>query len=172
MATDPAIDDVETERLIALGMVLDRAALLEYDLGRAFTMLLESKYGDILAAGQGAEWLMQNCELLVRARQEIPEDFRAQVLEALAECRAVCQRRNTLVHAIKTSSADDGELRTVLTRRGGRRHIETWTPALILEFADELLDASSYLVFTVEQAVEVSALIHRESTLQQPQGEP
>jgi hypothetical protein len=43
---------------------------------------------------------------------------------------------------------------------------------LIREFADELLDATSYLVLTIERAIDVSALIDLEGTLLQAQDKP
>jgi hypothetical protein len=94
---------------------------------------------------------MQICATLATARQGITEYFRAAIMDALAECRTASQRRNTLVHAIKTNSEHSGRIETLLTRRGGRQHVQTWTSSWIRSVADELLEFSTHLLFTVEQ---------------------
>ena len=74
-----------------------------------------------------------------------------------------------LVHAIKSNSDHDGRLVTILSRRGGRQHVRTWTPSSIRSVADELLDSCAHLMFTVEQALEAEELIRRGQTQHSPQ---
>jgi hypothetical protein len=91
---DPADDD----RQHALGGVVLESAYLEHLLRAVFTALLGSRYGAVVAAGQNAGWLTEQCQAMAKARQEIPPDGRDALLHALVACSDAYQRRNRVVH--------------------------------------------------------------------------
>lgn len=91
---DPDDDD----RQHALGGVVLESAYMEHLLRAVFTALLGSKYGAVVAAGQNAGWLTEQCQAMAKTRQEITADGRDALLNALAACSDAYQRRNRVVH--------------------------------------------------------------------------
>ena len=110
--------DVITARLLALGQVIEWSASMENILRSAFCSLVGSKYAAILAGGQTADGLIEDCKALAQAHHEMSPEHRAAILGALERCKAANQRRNVLVHGVKTASrATDGALQTIRSRR-------------------------------------------------------
>jgi hypothetical protein len=132
--------DIITIRLIALGQVIEWSATMEHILRDAFCSLVGSKFAAIVAGGQTASWLIDQCKALADAHHEIPSEHREAIKAALERCRAANERRNHLVHGVKTASRiPDGALQTVRSRnRKYRPDIQPWTPASIQEAAGEL----------------------------------
>jgi hypothetical protein len=80
---------------------------------------------------------------------------RKDVKDALELCRAANERRNSLVHGVKTGSrVSDGSLQTIRSRRGNRGPmVEPWTPATIREVAVQLVQADLQLFGAMQRAV-------------------
>lgn len=155
---EPDIDSgalVINARLIALGKVVEWSASMEYVLRDTFCSLVGSKYAAVVAGGQGAEWLIIQCKALLDVHHEMTDEQRGRVRAALQRCSDANQRRNILVHGVKTASrASDGALSTVRSRRN--RHqpdIEPWTPATIEQAAGELVLAGGDLRAAMFDAV-------------------
>ena len=153
--------DVIAARLVALGKVIEWSASMENILRSAFCSLVGSKYAAILAGGQTAEALIEDCKALTQAHHEMPPEHREAILAALRRCKAANQRRNVLVHGVKTASrATDGALQTLRSRR--RSHIpaiEPWTPETISEAAAELLQAGLELFGAMQNAVSPEVMV-------------
>jgi hypothetical protein len=79
---DPDDDDWQH----ALGGVVLESAYMEHLLRAVFTALLGSKYGAVVAAGQNAGWLAEECRAMAKGRQDIPADSGDVLLKALAAC--------------------------------------------------------------------------------------
>src|SRR5215469_7304561 len=97
-------DDVITARLISLGSVMESSAFMEYTLRNAFCSLVGSKYAAIVAGGQPVGWLIEQCRALTDAHRGMPRQHREAIKAALERCRAANERRNHLVHGVKTAS--------------------------------------------------------------------
>lgn len=153
--------DVITARLLALGQVIEWSASMEQILRSAFCSLVGSKYAAVLAGGQTADGLIEDCKALTRAHHEMSSEHREAILAALERCKVANQRRNTLVHGVKTASrATDGALQTIRSRR--RSHIpvtEPWTPQTISEAAGELLRAGLELFGAMQNAVSPQVMV-------------
>src|SRR5580698_4712747 len=94
---------VQSERRAALGLVIEWSAIMEEILRTSFCSLVGSKYAAVLAAGQGAEWLVESCKAVVKVHREISDDEKGAIKAALDQCSAVNKRRNTLVHGVKAA---------------------------------------------------------------------
>lgn len=153
--------DVITARLVTLGKVIEWSASMETILRSAFCSLVGSKYAAILAGGQTADGLIEDCKALAHAHHEMRPEHRDAILAALERCKAANQRRNVLVHGVKTASrATDGALQTVRSRR--RSHIsvkESWTPETISQAAGELLQAGLELFGAMQNAVSPEVMV-------------
>jgi hypothetical protein len=58
-----------------------------------------------------ADGLIEDCKALTQAHHEMPPEHRDAILAALDRCKVANQRRNILVHGVKTASrATDGAL--------------------------------------------------------------
>jgi hypothetical protein len=146
---------VQSERRAALGLVIEWSAIMEEILRTSFCSLVGSKYAAVVAAGQGAEWLLQNCKAVVSVHREISDDDKAAIITALKRCSEANKRRNTLVHGIKAAGrAPDGSFHTLQSRRGIHGYLrEPWTAAETAEAAAALRKASASLAEAVEDAL-------------------
>ena len=100
-----------------LGQVVHWSAMMEFTLRDAFCSLVASKFAAIVAAGQSVSWLIEQCKALVRAHREMPESQRAAINSALEHCASANEKRNRLVHDVKTAFAvDDGSFKTIRSR--------------------------------------------------------
>jgi len=159
MATEPA--DVMTERLVALGLVSEASATLESTLRSAFCSLVGSKYAAIVAGGQPVSFLLDQCGALTKAHLEILPEHKDAIQAALSRCRAAMDQRNTLIHAVKSSSrATDGVFRTMRSRKGTNMvATQQWTPAEIGEVAAELVHADLALFGAIQAAVSPEVMV-------------
>ena len=141
-----------TERLVALGLVVEWSAGLEEALREAFCALTGSKFAPVVAGGQAASWLIGQCRALADAHKELPEPARKAIREALESCETANKRRNDLVHGILVDHR--GYARDEIQTHRSRRHTylpatESWTFAQINEAAIELAHAG----FRLEEAI-------------------
>jgi hypothetical protein len=159
VTSDP--QDVINARLLALGQVIEWSASMEEILRSAFCSLVGSKYAAILAGGQTADGLIEDCKALTRAHHEMSSEHSEAILAALERCKAANQRRNALVHGVKTASrAADGALQTIRSRRRSNvPAIEPWTPQTISEAAGELLRAGLELFGAMQKAVSPEVMV-------------
>lgn len=95
---DVVFDPADRARQYALGGVVLESAYMEHLLRAVFAALLGSKNGAVVAAGQNAGWLLDQCEAMTKVRQEISENARDGLLKALGICSQTYQRRNRVVH--------------------------------------------------------------------------
>lgn len=148
-------DDIITARLISLGSVIESSAFMEYTLRNAFCSLIGSKYAAIVAGGQTASWLIDQCQALTDAHRDMPRQHREAIRAALERCRTANERRDRLVHGVKTASrVPDSALGTAQSRNRTRTPaVRTWTPDTIHEAARELLQADLALFGAMENAV-------------------
>jgi hypothetical protein len=146
---------VRSERRAALGLVIEWSAIMEEILRTSFCSLVGSKYAAVVAGGQGAEWLLENCKAVAKVHREISDDEKAAIITAIDRCSAANQRRNTLVHGIKAAGrATDSSFHTLRSRRGRHVHLrEPWTVAETAEAAAALRKASASLAVAVEDAL-------------------
>jgi hypothetical protein len=98
------------ERRKALGEVVEAAGILEMVLRVAFCALVGSKYSAIVAGGQDASWLLDNCSALVKANRELTQQGRQDILDILSRCRAAQTSRNRMIH--DAWSTNDTQLRS------------------------------------------------------------
>jgi len=154
-------DDVITARLSSLGAVMESSAFMEYTLRNAFCSLLGSKYAAIVAGGQPVGWLIEQCRALTDAHRDMPRQHREAIKAALERCRAANERRNHLVHGVKTASRAGGSaLGTVKSRSGTRTPaVRAWTPETIHEAARELLQADLALFGAMENAISPKLMV-------------
>jgi hypothetical protein len=146
---------IQTERRVALGLVIEQSTIMEDCLRTAFCSLLGGPYAAVVAGGQGAEWLIANCKAVARVHRGITEDQRAAIKAALEDCSAANQRRNTLVHGLKAAGrATDGSFFTFRSRKGSHRaEREPWTAAETQSVAAALWQAAVSLTETMEDAL-------------------
>jgi hypothetical protein len=161
MTTDSDLPGDMKARLMALGQVIEWSAHMEYTVRNAFCSLVGSKYAAVVAGGQSASWLIDQCKALTDAHKDMPVDHRESIKAALERCRAINERRNHLVHGVKTASgASDGALQTMKSRlRTYAAIVEPWTPATIQKAAAELLHADLALFAAVQQAVSPEIMV-------------
>jgi hypothetical protein len=154
-------DDVITARLISLGSVMESSAFMEYTLRNAFCSLVGSKYAAIVAGGQPVSWLIEQCRALTDAHRAMPRQHREAIKAALERCRAANERRNHLVHGVKTASRAGGSAPGTVKSRSGTRTpaVQTWTPDTIREAARELLQADLALSGAMENAVSPKLMV-------------
>lgn len=159
--TAAEVQRIIEERLIALGTVIEWSATMERTLRDAFCSLVSSKFAAIVAGGQSAVWLIEQCRALADAHAEFSDADKQAIKDALQRCKEANERRNELVHAIKTaSSAPDGSLQTIRSRlRSHSPVITTWTPAEIRNAGAALLRADLGLFGTVQQVVSPEMMV-------------
>ena len=149
------------KRAAALGMVIEWSAMMEYNLRDAFCSLVGSKYAAVVAGGQGAEWLIQNCRAVLKVHREITAENKLAIEAALGECHEANARRNVLVHGVKTASnASDGSLQTLRSRKLSHlSSVEPWKVAEIYAVADALLRAGMAVGHAMNAAVSPQMMV-------------
>jgi len=160
-AASPDSPDHVTMQMIALGEVVQWSAAMEWTLRNAFCSLVGSKFAAIVAAGQSTVWLIEQCKALTNAHREMPEVHRTAIKAALDRCAAANERRNHLVHGVKTASrVSDGALKTIRSRsRKLMPIVQDWTPATIHEAAGELVQADLDLFAAIQAAVSPQMMV-------------
>lgn len=147
-------DANDDELLRDLGLLTVRAAKLEEELRDAFCHLVGSKYSVVVAGGQPVTWLIDQCQALVRANLEIPDDKKAAMMAALEECRAANEQRNILIHSVKSGGFPDGEVVTARSRRGTfEPSVQRWTAQAIREAVSRISAARFALHDAVGDAI-------------------
>jgi hypothetical protein len=152
---DQSPPTIQTERRVALGLVIEHSAIMEDCLRTAFCSLLGGPYAAVVAGGQSAEWLIANCTAVARVHRGITKDQRAAIKAALEDCSAANQRRNTLVHGLKAAGrATDGSFFNFRSRKGSHRAVrEPWTAAETQSVATALWQAAASLTEAMEDAL-------------------
>jgi len=91
----------------------------------------------------------------------MPRQHREAIKAALERCRAANERRNLLVHGVKTASRAGGSAVGSVKSRGSTRTpaVHTWTPDTIHEAARELLQADLALSGAMENAVSPKLMV-------------
>jgi hypothetical protein len=108
----------DDQRLINLGLLTVRSAKLEEDLRDAFCNLVGSKYAAVVAGGQAASWLIDQCQALLKANLEIADSHKQAMREALEQSKIATEQRNTLIHGVKFSLLPGADVVTHRSRRG------------------------------------------------------
>lgn len=84
---DVVVDPTDSARQYALGGIVLESAYMEHLLRAVFTALLGNKNGAVVAAGQNAGWLLDQCQAMTKALQEISEDDKDAVLKGPGRLR-------------------------------------------------------------------------------------
>ena len=87
------MEDDEIRLLIALGKITESGTTMEWVLRLAFCCLVGSKYAAVVAGGQSAGWLIEQCDALAEVNREITEESRKLLRAALSACRSASQQR-------------------------------------------------------------------------------
>jgi hypothetical protein len=116
----------EVDRRTALGALLDESAQLEYVLRMAFTALVGSKYAAVIAGGQDATWLIENCKAITKVHREIKDADRSAVLCALSACSQAYELRNRMVHDAWNPQDQAGRMHTSRSRRRSHVLVDTF----------------------------------------------
>jgi hypothetical protein len=146
-----AVEGRRQELLSGLGLVVDQAALMEYRLRVLFCALMDTPLATVIAARQGARWLINNCRALTDANVITGGLNKAQaqrIREHLDGCEKASIERNALVHGLWQR---DGEAFLQAEAKRGSHEL-TWlprTPGDMQRVADMLADAGS----SVRQAI-------------------
>ena len=152
------MEDDENRLLVALGNITERSVAMEWVLRLAFCCLVGSKYAAIVAGGQSASWLIDQCDALTQANREITEESRTQLRATLSACRSASQQRNTLIHGEK-APLTDGRIITSLSKR--RTHIareDSWTLETIEGISDAIGNAALGLYEAIEESLSLDLL--------------
>ena len=153
------MEDDENRLLIALGRITESSTTMEWVLRLAFCCLVGSKYAAVVAGGQSASWLIDQCDALVRVNREITEESRRLLRAALSACKSASQQRNALIHGEK-APLPGGRITTSLSRR--RTHIarsDSWTLETIEAVSDALGNAAYDLFKATEDGLSLDLLV-------------
>src|SRR4029077_4216526 len=116
---DKDVEELLIRRHAALGEVIEASAVMEWVLRETFCSLVDSRFAKIVAGGQSVVWLIDTSAALVDAYAQMPAGARKAIKDTLAASRAANERRNHLVHGIKsTTLTPDGSMHTLKSRRG------------------------------------------------------
>lgn len=154
----PAMTPSDDRRFAALGLLVERAAVMEIALRLTFCALVGGRYAAVVAAGQETHWLIENCDAIVRQRGDIQPEQQDAIRTALRACRDANRDRNRLVHDA-WGTGPDGAPAVMQSLRhsyqvGGRE----WTAEQILAGADGVAAAQHQLLTTAEDALGQSSL--------------
>lgn len=151
---EPDSDDRHTERLIALGQVIELSVSMESRLRPAFCALVGSKYAAVVAGGQAADWLIEQSKALTDAHHEMPDVDRQAIKAALNRCKAANEQRNHLAHSVAIGLRFDPAFQMVRSRRQKySSDVRPFTLADIRAAASELLSVGISLTDVMTKAV-------------------
>ncbi|MCZ4122576.1 hypothetical protein [Streptomyces sp. H39-S7] len=102
LRSDEEMEEVQQRMSLLVGEVARGSAALEYYLRRLMTCLIDSRYAEVVAAGLGANELIDMCTALVKINREITEAQRTECRSKLATLKPLLARRNHLVHGMWT----------------------------------------------------------------------
>jgi hypothetical protein len=161
MSMDSEAPDYLNVQMRLLGQVVHSSAMMEFTLRDAFCSLVGSKFAAIVAAGQSVFWLIEQCKALAMAHREIPEPQRAAIISALEHCASANEKRNRLVHDVKTGvRVDDGSFKTIRSRsRNYKTSVQDWTPESLNEACVELMRANMELFGAVQAVVSPQMMV-------------
>jgi hypothetical protein len=146
--------DEAAERYIAIGTIAEFSAGMEWYLANAFCALLGSKYAAVVAGGQGADWLIENCRALVNVHRELTEAQRTEICDALTDCKEANRQRNILVHSLQGRPGPDGSITTLKGKyRSHVRVAQSWTLDQIRDVALQLLASGPLLDSAIAHAL-------------------
>jgi hypothetical protein len=153
--------DYLTLQIRSLGEVVYNSSGMESILRSAFCSLVGSKFAAIVAAGQPAVWLIEQCKALTDAHREMPQNHREAIKAALDRCAQANEQRNHLVHGVKTGvRVSDGTFQTIRSRsRKYKPTVQDWTPPAAHKAAGELLHAGLALFAAMQAAVSPQMMV-------------
>lgn len=147
------------DRYLALGQVVETAAILEIALRMVFAALVGGAYAAVVASRQETHWLIENCEAVTRRHADLPQAGRDAILHALRACRQANHDRNQLVH----EALGAGPGGAPVTIRSARRSYEitgpAWDAGQIAAVAAAITGAQALLLAAVEDALGLDRLI-------------
>jgi hypothetical protein len=143
-------------RLAALGLIVERSAIMEQRIRVAFSALAGSTLAAAAIADQPPGWLIGSCEALASARQELPPPDRQAIKNALRRCRTASRRRADLERSLQAAAgtADDAGGTGVAAGSGSLNGAsgQPWTTSEIRSAAADLHQAGLALASAIRQA--------------------
>jgi hypothetical protein len=156
--TEPPHTAPEDDRFCALGQVVERAAVMEIALRMAFCALIGGPYAAVVAVDQETHWLTENCDAVVRKREDIPAGQRDRIRAALRACREANRDRNRLVHEAWGTGPGGTPAAMVSVRHSYQITGRLLRVEEILATADAMLGAQQELLAAIEDALGPDAL--------------
>ncbi|MFE4825372.1 hypothetical protein [Streptomyces sp. NPDC056672] len=145
------MEQLQLRMSLLVGEVARASASLEDFLRRLMTVLLDSKYGEVAAAGLGANELVDMCTALVKINREVTASQRTECRSMLGMVKPLLGRRNRLVHGVWAPEhvsveepLPNGAIASVSKRRSATVHVE-----ITFEEAEELANELSSLGFDI-----------------------
>ncbi|WP_416483462.1 hypothetical protein [Streptomyces sp. CL12] len=115
------LDAVRERHWSLVGRVAQNSASVEMCLRSLMIGLLDSKYAGVVAAGQSASDLVENCIALMQANQEISVEARNRGLDLLRSLKPLFAQRNNVVHATWFPSTREDALTEAMSLVSKRR---------------------------------------------------
>lgn len=151
-----------SDRLAALGLIIERSAVMEQRLRAAFCELAGSTLAVAAIADQPLGWLIGSCEALADARQELPGPARQAIKEALRDCHAASRGRIDLERSLQAAAgrADDAGGTGTAAGAGSLNGSswQSWTTSEIRAAGADLHRAGLKLATSIRQAFRPPAL--------------
>jgi len=148
-----AMTPPDDRRFAALGLLVERAAVMEIALRMTFCALIGGRYAAAVAVGQETHWLIENCEAIMRQRGDIPAEGQDAMRSALRACRDANRDRNRLVHDAWGTGPDGAPAVMESLRHSYQVSGREWTADEILAGAAGVAAAQHLLLTTVEDAL-------------------
>ena len=126
---------------------------MEIALQMAFCVLIGSDYAAVVAGGQEAHWLLENCEAIARHRDDLSEAQRETIRVALRACRDANRDRNRLVHDAWGTGPDGAPASLSGEQCSYRITGRAWTTPEIRAVADAIGSAQRALLAAIEEAL-------------------
>ena len=150
--------EVRDERYEALGRVVEMAAVMEISLRLAFCALAGGPYAAVIAGGQEAHWLIDNCETVARHHTELRQEQIDAIRQAVRACREASRDRNRLVHDAWGPGQDGPPVTVASAARTYRVAGRPWLIDDIRAVADVIGKAQRDLLTSVEEALGSASL--------------
>jgi hypothetical protein len=100
LRSEEEMEAIQRRMSTLVGEVVRESAGLEFHLRQLMVCLLDSKYAAVVAAGLGANELIDMCTALVKINREVTDTQRAECRAKLATLKPLLVRRNQLVHGL------------------------------------------------------------------------
>ncbi|WNI16261.1 hypothetical protein [Actinacidiphila sp. ITFR-21] len=100
LRSEEEMEQLQLRMSLLVGEVARASASLEDFLRTLMIALLDSKYGEVAAAGLGANELVDMCTALAKINHELTEPQRAACRSLLGTVKPLLTRRNSLVHGV------------------------------------------------------------------------